>query len=80
MKTHQLNTKIDQNAYAALEDLSVKLHTTKAHLTEKAIYLLKEHFEKVEQNVGKQKAPDAFLSLLSQSMAQYHELYQKLAQ
>ncbi len=79
MKTHQLNARIDQKAYDVLEELTQKLHTTKGHLTEKAIYLLKDHFEKVEQKVGQERSPDIFLSLLGKSMDQYDELYRKLA-
>ena len=80
MKTHQLNARIDEKAYAVLEDLTVKLHTTKGHLTEKAIYLLKDHFEKVEKSVGPEKSHDLFLSLLGKSMERYDSLYRKLAQ
>ena len=79
MKTHQLNARIDQKAYAVLSELTVKLHTTKGHLTEKAIYLLKDHFEKLENTVGSQKAPDLFLSLLGKSVEQYDDLYRKLS-
>ena len=79
MKTHQLNARIDQKAYAILKEMTEKLHTTKGHLTEKAIYLLKDHFEKVEKSVGSEKSSDVFLSLLGKSMEQYDALYQKLA-
>ena len=80
MKTHQLNARIDQKAYSVLEELTQKLHTTKGHLTEKAIYLLKDHFEKIEKSVGTDKSPDLFLSLLGKSMDRYDSLYRKLAQ
>ena len=80
MKTQQLNARIDQKAYAVLNQLTVKLHTTKGHLTEKAIYLLKDHFDKLENTVQKEKAPDIFLSLLGKSIDQYDELYKRLAQ
>ena len=80
MKTHQLNARIDQKAYSVLEELTEKLHTTKGHLTEKAIYLLKDHFEKVEKSVGTDKSSDLFLSLLGKSMDQYDSLYRKLAE
>ena len=80
MKTHQLNARIDQKAYSVLTEMTSKLHTTKGHLTEKAIYLLKEHFDTLEQSAGKKKAPDLFLSLLSKSADQYNEVYKKLAQ
>ena len=79
MKTHQLNARINEKAYAVLNELTEKLHTTKGHLTEKAIYLLKDHFEKLDKSVGQEKAPDIFLALLGKSMAQYDELYRKLA-
>ena len=79
MKTHQLNARIDQKAYAVLTELTDKLHTTKAHLTEKAIYLLKDHFERLESSVGEEKAGDVFMSLLSKSMDRYDDLYRKLA-
>lgn len=79
MKTHQLNARIDQTAYDVLEELTQKLHTTKGHLTEKAIYLLKDHFEKIERSVGRERSKDVFLSLLGQSMEQYDDLYRKLA-
>ena len=80
MKTHQLNARIDQKAYAVLQDLTEKLHTTKGHLTEKAIYLLKDHFEKIEKSVGPDKSPDLFLSLLGKSTDQYDNLYRKLTE
>ena len=79
MKTHQLNARIDQKAFTVLNELTEKLHTTKGHLTEKAIYLLKEHFDKIEKSVGEKKSPDIFLSLLGKSMEQYDELYRMLA-
>ncbi|MBI4353172.1 MAG: hypothetical protein HY593_04515 [Candidatus Omnitrophica bacterium] len=79
MKTHLLNARIDPKAYAVITELSTRLHTTKAHLAEKAIYLLKEQFDKLEQSMTPQKAGDVFLSLLSKSMDQYDELYRKLA-
>lgn len=78
MKTHQLNARIDQKAYSVLEELTHKLHTTKGHLTEKAIYLLKDHFEKIEKSVGTAESSDIFLSLLGKSTEKYNELYRKL--
>ncbi len=80
MKTHQLNARIDQKAFAVLNELTSKLHTTKGHLTEKAIYLLKEHFDRIEKSVGQTQSPDIFLSLLGKSMDRYDELYRKLAE
>ncbi|MBI2095678.1 MAG: hypothetical protein HYT89_05880 [Candidatus Omnitrophica bacterium] len=79
MKTQQLNARIDEKAYAVLAELTSKLHTTKAHLTEKAIYLLKEHFEKLEKSIGSDKTSDIFLSSLDKSLSQYDALYRKLA-
>ena len=79
MRTHQLNARIDQKAYAVLEELTEKLHTTKGHLTEKAIYLLKDHFEKIERSVGSEKSSDVFQTLLGKSTEQYDNLYRKLA-
>ncbi len=79
MKTYQLNARIEEKAYHTLMDLTAKLHTTKAHLTEKAIYLLKEHFEKIDQSVGSDRGADVFLSLLSKNGDKYHELYEKLS-
>ena len=79
MKTYQLNARIDEKAYAVLKQLTEKLHNTKGHLTEKAIYLLRDHFEKIERSMGEEKAPDTFLSLLGKSMEQYDDLYRKLA-
>ena len=79
MKTYQLNARIDEKAYAVLKQLTEKIHTTKGHLTEKAIYLLRDHFEKIEKSMGEEKAPDTFLSMLGKSMEQYDDLYRKLA-
>ena len=79
MKTHQLNTRIEERAYQTLEDLAETLHTTKGHLAEKAIYLLKEHFSKLEKSIGEAKSADTFLALLSKSMDEYDDLYQKLS-
>ncbi len=79
MKTHQLNARIDEKAFVLLQEMTTKLRTTKGHLTEKAIFLLKEHFDKLEESVGSEKAPDLFLSFLSKSMEQYDSLYRKLA-
>ena len=79
MRTHQLNARIDQKAYAVLKELTEKLHTTKGHLTEKAIYLLKDHFEKIEKSVGSEKSSDVFQTLLGKSTEQYDNLYRKLA-
>ena len=78
MKTHLLNARINQKAYAVLTELTEKLHTTKGYLTEKAIFLLKEHFDEVELSVGSKKAPDIFLSMFSKNIQQYNELYEKL--
>ena len=79
MKTYQLNARIDEKAYAVLSQLTEKLHTTKGHLTEKAIYLLRDHFEKIEKSMGREKGPDAFLSMLGKSTEQYNGIYRKLA-
>ena len=79
MKTYQLNTRIDEKAYGVLERMSKRLHTTKAHLTEKAIYLLKEKFDNLEASAGPEEAEDLFLSLLAKSTTQYDDLYRKLA-
>ena len=79
MKTCQLNARIDEKAYTVLTELTERLHTTKAHLTEKAIYLLKEKFDQLEKSTGQANAPDIFLSLLAQSMEKYDDLYRKLA-
>lgn len=79
MKNHQLNARIDEKAYTILTEMTRKLRTTKAHLTEKAIYLLQDHFNKLEHSVGPDKSADTFLSLLSQSTEQYDDLYRKLA-
>ena len=79
MKTYQLNARIDEKAYAVLKQLTEKLHTTKGHLTEKAIYLLRDHFEKIEKSMGEEKASDVFSTMLGKSTEQYNSLYQKLA-
>ena len=79
MRTHQLNTRIEEKAYQTLEELTKTLHTTKGHLAEKAIYLLKEHFSKLEKSVGEAKSADIFLTLLSKSTDEYDDLYKKLS-
>ena len=52
MKTVQLNARVDEAASIVLNELTVKLRTTKGHLVEKAIYILNDHFEKLEKAVG----------------------------
>ncbi len=79
MKTRQLNARIHPKAYAVLSELTKKLRTTKGHLTERAIYLLKGHFDALAKGLGREEARDVFLSLLGKSMEQYDELYRKLA-
>ncbi len=79
MKTHQLNARINTAAYTVLENLSKKLHTTKAYLVEKAIYHLQNQFEKIEKTSSVNNKEDLFLSLLNKSMEQYDSLYRRLA-
>ena len=79
MKTHQLNTRINAEAYSVLEGLSKKLHTTKAYLVEKAIYHLQGQFNKLEKTPEAGKKEDLFLSLLAKSMDQYNYSYKRLA-
>lgn len=79
MKTYQLNARIEEKAYVVLSQLTEKLHTTKGHLTEKAIYLLRDHFERIEKSIGQENAQDIFLSMLGKSIEQYDGLYRKLA-
>lgn len=80
MKTYQLNTRVNEEAYKALTKMAEKLHTTKGYLTEKAIYLLQDHFEKVEKSTpDSSTANDLFLSLLGQSIDRYHSAYDQLS-
>lgn len=59
MPNIQLNTRVDEEAYKTLSDLTLKLRTTKGHLIEKAIYLLNDHFMKLEKSIESQTGPVA---------------------
>jgi hypothetical protein len=73
MATVQLNTRVDESAYKTLSDLTAKLGTTKAHLIEKAITLLNDHFEKLERAVGQSQAPSTSVEIEPSPIAPVQE-------
>ncbi len=77
--TVQLSTRIDSKAKQALDQLHKKTHVPICVLTEKAIFLLKEKYERIS-SVGKKGAVDeVFMGLLDHSMKKHDATYKKLA-
>jgi hypothetical protein len=77
--TVQLSTRIDPKVKRVLGELHKRTHIPIRTLTEKAILLLKERYDRMSQMYQKGAADERFMELLEYSLRTHDATYQKLA-
>ena len=78
--TVQLSTRIDSKAKQILDQLHKKTHVPIRALTEKAIFLLKEKYESIDQRYHQGAADERFMELVDYSLRTHDVTYKKLAE
>lgn len=78
--TVQLSTRIDPKVKRMLGELHKKTHIPICTLTEKAIVLLKERYDHINQMYHLGTADERFMELLDYSLKTHDTTYQKLAE
>ena len=76
----QLSTRIDSKAKQILDQLHKKTHVPIRILTEKAIYLLRERYDKLSAVDQQGTVDESFMGLLDYSMKEHDDTYKKLAE
>jgi len=74
-----LSTRINAKAKHILNELHRKTHIPICDLTEKAIFLLKERYDRMEQAHKPDVTNERFMELLDYSMKKHDATYRKLA-
>lgn len=77
--TVQLSTRIDPKVKQILSQLHKKTHIPIRVLTEKAILLLKERYDRMSQMYQQSAVDERFMELLDYSLRTHDATYQKLA-
>ena len=77
--TVQLSTRIDPKVKQILNQLHKKTHIPIRVLTEKAILLLKERYDRMSQMYQQSAVDERFMELLDYSLRTHDATYQKLA-
>ncbi len=77
--TVQLSTRIDSKAKQALDQLHKKTHVPIRILTERAIFLLKEKYDRMSSGEEKGTVDEVFMGLLDYSLRKHDATYKKLA-
>lgn len=77
--TVQLSTRIDPKVKQILRQLHKKTHIPIRVLTEKAIFLLKERYDRMSQMYQQGTVDERFMELLDYSLRTHDVTYQKLA-
>ena len=77
--TVPLSTRIDAKAKRILMELHKKTHIPIRILTEKALFLLKERYDRISQTHKQAVADERFMELLDYSLRTHSATYQKLA-
>lgn len=78
--TVQLSTRIDPKVKQILGQLHKKTHIPIRTLTEKAIFLLKERYDRMGQIYHQGVADERFMELLDYSLRTHDATYRKLAE
>lgn len=77
--TVQLSTRVDPKVKQILGQLHKKTHISIRTLTEKAIFLLKERYDRMNQMYQQGTADERFMELLDYSLRSHDATYRKLA-
>lgn len=77
--TVQLATRIDAKVKRTLDKLHRTTHIPIRQLTEKAIALLEEYYQQLQESYKGSKVDNDFLNLLNHSIKTRHKTYEKLA-
>ncbi len=77
--TVQLSTRIDPKVKQILGELHRKTHIPIRTLTEKAIFLLKERYDRMSQMHQQGTVDERFAELLDYSLRAHDATYRKLA-
>ena len=77
--TVQLATRVDPKIRIILEKLHKKTRLPIRQLTEKAILLLEQHYQKLQSTHSAADVDDHFVELLEYSMKKYDKVYKALA-
>ncbi len=77
--TVQLSTRVDPKVKQILGELHRKTHIPIRALTEKAIFLLKERYDRMSQMHEPGTADERFMELLDYSLRTHDATYRKLA-
>lgn len=77
--TVQLSTRISPEARRILDQLHKKTHVPICALTEKAVLLLKERYDQMNQLHQRGAADEKFMELLDYSLKTHDATYRKLA-
>lgn len=78
--TVQLSTRVDQKVKRILDELHKKTHIPIRALTEKAIFLLKEHYDRMSRIHQQGVADERFMELLDYSLRTHDATYRELAE
>ena len=78
--TVQLSTRIDPKVKQMLGQLHKKTHIPIRTLTEKAIVLLKERYDRISKTQRLGAADERFMELLNDSLRTHDATYRKLAE
>lgn len=76
--TVQFSTRIDPKVKRILSELHRKTHIPIRILTEKAIFLLKERYDRISHVHQRDVAEDRFMELLDYSIKTHDDTYRKL--
>ena len=74
-----LSTRIDSKVKRILNELHRKTHIPICDLTEKAIFLLKERYDRIDLAHKSDVANERFMELLNYSLKTHDATYRKLA-
>jgi hypothetical protein len=77
--TVQLSTRIDPKVKQILEQLHKRTHVPIRALTEKAIFLLKERYDRMSHVYKQGTANERFMELLDYSLKAHDDTYKRLA-
>lgn len=77
--TVQLSTRISPEVKRILDQLHKKTHVPIRTLTEKAVLLLKERYDRMSQMYQRGTVDERFMQLLDYSLRTHDATYQKLA-
>ena len=78
--TVQLATQIDVKAKKVLDKLSKKTHASIRSLTEQAIFLLDEYYERLGKTYNQDVVDKAFMEMVREVTAPYEKTMKRLAE